>query len=543
MAKRLTTFSKLLLTIAIVAAVFFAAQWGCENTEAGKTLKEKMENPDSDTGTSASENRSTASSKKSNKLGGLLGKKSSSSDDDVIKIGVVTWGGYAGGQYFNEGFDANTKSRFFKEYGFKVEFKVLDDFEASRNAFRADEVNLLWATIDAFPTEVNGLKDFDPVIVWQADWSRGGDAIVVNRNIRQVSDLKGKKIAVAELTPSHSFLIWLLEAGGLSTSDVTIVPQASAIDAAQVFKSGRVDAAVVWSPDDILAIEAVPGARILENTKSAANIIADVFMAKRDFVRNNEEKLRQLYEGWMRGAAEINNSASNKNKAARILAEDFTANGVALSTEDAMQMIDNVRLTTHGDNKNFFGLNGNFKGMNGEKLYSTMANKYADLDFIEGSVPNWRLVAYPGLVTSTNLSGNTHNAEAQKTYTAPTKSDEKKEAIASKAVSISFATGQYKLDENAKYIIDKEFADIAKAFGNARIRVEGNTDNTGSHDLNVQLSRRRAQSVADYLSQVYGFPKNRFVIVGNGPDKPIADNNTERGKAKNRRTDFELIAG
>ena len=546
MAKRLTTFSKLLLTVAIVAAVFFAAQWGCNNTQLGDIVKNKTEEAKSNSGTSNGSSSTKATKAKSDKKGGLFGNKSNSSnssDDDVIKIGVVTWGGYAGGQYFNEGFKANTKSRFFKEYGIKVEFKVLDDFEASRNAFRADEVNLLWQTIDAFPTEVNGLKDFDPVILWQADWSRGGDAIVVNRNIRQVSDLKGKKIAVAELTPSHSFLIWLLEAGGLSTNDVTIVPQASAIDAAQVFKSGRVDAAVVWSPDDILAIEAVPGARILENTKSAANIIADVFMAKRDYVRKNEDKLRMLYEGWMRGAAEINSNASNKNKAAKILAEEFTANGVALSTADAKQMIDNVRLTTHGDNKNFFGLSGNYKGMNGEKLYTTMGNKYSDLGFIEGSVPNWRLVAYPGLVTSTTLSGNTHNAEAQKTYAAPTKSDEKKEAIASKAVSISFATGQYKLDENAKYIIDKEFADIAKAFGNARIRVEGNTDNTGSHDLNVKLSKRRAQSVADYLSQVYGFPKNRFVIVGNGPDQPVADNNTEQGKAKNRRTDFELIAG
>ena len=272
MAKRLTTFSKLLLTVAIVAAVFFAAQWGCNNTQLGDIVKNKTEEAKSNSGTSNGSSSTKATKAKSDKKGGLFGNKSNSrnsSDDDVIKIGVVTWGGYAGGQYFNEGFKANTKSRFFKEYGIKVEFKVLDDFEASRNAFRADEVNLLWQTIDAFPTEVNGLKDFDPVILWQADWSRGGDAIVVNRNIRQVSDLKGKKIAVAELTPSHSFLIWLLEAGGLSTNDVTIVPQASAIDAAQVFKSGRVDAAVVWSPDDILAIEAVPGARILENTKSA----------------------------------------------------------------------------------------------------------------------------------------------------------------------------------------------------------------------------------------------------------------------------------
>jgi len=135
-------------------------------------------------------------------------------------------------------------------------------------------------------------------------------------------------------------------------------------------------------------------------------------MAKREYVRKNEDKLRKLYEGWMRGSAEINSSASNKTKAAKILAEEFTDRGVALSTQEAMVMINNVRLTTHGDNKNFFGLNSAYKNMTGEKLYTTMSDKYTDLGKIEGKVPNWRLVAYPGLVTSTDLTGAMHNSEA-----------------------------------------------------------------------------------------------------------------------------------
>ena len=463
-------------------------------------------------------------------------------DDDVIKIGVVTWGGYAGGQYFNNGFEASRNSRFYKDYGLKVEFKVLDDFVASRNALRADEVNLLWATIDAFPTEVNGLSAFDPVILWQADWSRGGDAVVARRGITKVSDLRGKKIAVAELTPSHSFLLWLLEAGGLSTSDVEIVPQASAIDAAEVFKSQRVDAAVVWSPDDILSVKAVPGSRVLESTRSAAFIIADVFMAKRAYADRNRGDLQKLYEGWMKGAAEINSDARARKKAAEILAREFTERGTALSPADADEMIGNVRLTTHGDNKNFFGLNTNYKGVTGNNLYANMAIKYQDLGFIEGKVPNWRLIAYPQLVNSTSLTSEIHFAEASKSFTQVTEEDKTKAAIATKGVSISFRTGEYQLDENSKYIIDKEFVDIAKAFGNSRIRIEGNTDSTGDYASNVSLSKRRAQSVANYLISEYNMPRNRFVIVGNGPDKPVASNNSDRGRAQNRRTDFELIS-
>ncbi len=534
MAQRLTTFSKLLLTIVIVGVIFFAAQYFLNNTQTGKDLVKSGENTEV-SGNSNSGSNSSSSSSASNNSSKLSG-------DDVISIGVVTWGGYAGGQYFNEGFEASTQSRFYKDYGLKVEFKVLDDFEASRDAFRANEVQLLWQTIDAFPTEVNGLSDHDPVILWQADWSRGGDAIVAKRGINRVSDLRGKTIAVAELTPSHSFLIWLLDAGGLTMKDVKIVPQPSAIDAAEVFKSGNVDAAVVWSPDDILCVEAVKGSRIIKNSENT-NIIADVFMAKRAWADANEDKLRKLYEGWMKGAAEINSNASAKLKAAKILAEEFTDRGTSLSTDDAMQMIDNVRLTTHGDNKNFFGLSSDYTGMDGNKLYTEMAETYRGLGFIEGRVPAWRQIAYPKLVRTTTLASEEHFPERTKTYTAPTAQDTKKEAVSSKPVSINFRTGEFQLDANAKNIIDRDFVDVAKAF-NTRIRIEGNTDNVGNHDSNVRLSKKRAQSVVDYLISEHNMERNRFIVVGNGPDKPVPGcerNQNDRCKEKNRRTDFQLV--
>ncbi len=525
MARKLTTFSKLLITLIIVAILFFGITYLRDNGFFGDMATNNTE----EAGNSGSNTNSNTSN------------SGSSSSDDVIKVGVVTWGGYAGGQYFNEGFEATTKSRFYKDYGFKVEFQVLDDFDASRNAFKSGDVDLLWATIDAFPTEVGGLSDFDPVVVFQADWSRGGDAIVARRGITSVADLKGKKIAVAEMSPSHSFLIWLMEAGGLSVNDVEILGQPSAIDAAEVFKSGRCDAAVVWSPDDILSLKAVPGSRVLESSKSAAYIIADVFYAKRAFVDANKEKVRQLYEGWMKGAAEINSNTSSRKKAAAILSEEFTERGTPLTPEEADEMIGNVRLTTHGDNKNFFRLNSDYKGVAGDDLYRNMTDKYSDLKYIEGRVPAWRQVAYPSLVSSTTLTDPSHFAEKTKSYTKATKADETKSALATKAVSISFRTGEFKLDDNAKYIIDKEFVDIAKVF-NSRIRIEGNTDNVGSASSNKALSLKRANAVANYLITEHGMPRNRFIIVGNGPDKPVASNNTDKGRAKNRRTDFELIA-
>jgi NitT/TauT family transport system substrate-binding protein len=515
---RLTPLAKLLLVVAVVGVGYFGL------VKSG-VLEGLLPQP--------GENNNNNGGQEQVETGDLVTNKK-----DVINIGVVTWGGYAGGQYWNNGFKANESSRFFKENGFAVEFKLLDDFDASRDAFKSGDVDLLWCTIDAFPTEVEGLKAYEPQVVFQADWSRGGDAIVVRRGINSVQDLKGKTIAVAPMTPSHTFLIWLLEAGGLSTKDVKITEVPSAIDAADAFKGGSVDAAVVWSPDDADCVDKVSGAKVLQSTKNASNIIADVFIAKRSYIENNKERLRQLYEGWMKGTAEINTSDVAKRKAAKILAA-----GLNQPEDFCYDAINNVRLTTHGDNLNFFGLNREYNGVTGEALYNKMKVTYADLGYAPKNIKSYRLVTNTDVVSGANLNGVAgQEAEGKKTFTKVTDADKTKEAISTKQVSINFRSAEYKLDENSKYIIDKEFGDIAKAFSNARIRIEGNTDNVGNPENNKKLSYLRAQAVAQYLQSEYGFDADRFVIIGNGSEKPVADNNTPDGRSQNRRTSFELIA-
>ena len=515
---RLTTFSKLLITVLILLVILFGVNFLTD----GKLLAGILGGGDA--GTTESYDRT---------VGG------GGADGDPIRVGVVTWGGYAGGQYFNEGFKPTAESRFRKEYGIDVEFVLNDDVPASLNAFKNGDIDVHWYTIDAMPTIMPELADFDPVVLWQSDWSRGGDAIVVKRGINAVADLKGKTVAVAELTPSHSFLLWLLEAGGLTVDDIKIQGVPSAIDAAAAFKSGNVDAAVVWSPDDELSVRAVSGAKVLESTKSASNIIADVFFAKRSYVEANRDKLEKLYEGWMRGAAEINASEANKRKAARIIGPEMS-----LTEADALAMIDNVRLTTHGDNENFFGQNPGFKGVTGGQLYRKMESEYRKLGLIDGRVPDFRQASYGTLVINAtdNLGGTENAAEPGTTFDRVDEADgENLEAIATKRVSINFPTGVATLDDRAKQIIDEEFVQIAKAFGSARIRIEGNTDNTGSTATNQELSKRRAQSVANYLTSEYDMDPNRFIVVGNGPGNPIANNSSESGRALNRRTDFELV--
>lgn len=75
------------------------------------------------------------------------------------------------------------------------------------------------------------------------------------------------------------------------------------------------------------------------------------------------------------------------------------------------------------------------------------------------------------------------------------------------------------------------------AFPDVHIAIQGHTDNTGAKAYNQNLSERRAQRVYQYLVDK-GIDKARLTTAGFGMDKPVADNDTEEGRSKNRRIDF-----
>jgi outer membrane protein OmpA-like peptidoglycan-associated protein len=82
-------------------------------------------------------------------------------------------------------------------------------------------------------------------------------------------------------------------------------------------------------------------------------------------------------------------------------------------------------------------------------------------------------------------------------------------------------------------------ATILNQFPEMRIQVEGHTDNIGSPDYNLDLSQRRAQAVHDFLVS-QGVAAERMTVQGYGMTRPVADNGTDEGRAKNRRVDLVI---
>ena len=90
------------------------------------------------------------------------------------------------------------------------------------------------------------------------------------------------------------------------------------------------------------------------------------------------------------------------------------------------------------------------------------------------------------------------------------------------------------------YEVLNSVAIVLKKYEQTGIDVVGHTDSIGSESYNRQLSLRRAQSVASYLES-QGVQRVRMEVIGMGETRPISDNTTEAGRARNRRLELILI--
>jgi OmpA-OmpF porin, OOP family len=104
---------------------------------------------------------------------------------------------------------------------------------------------------------------------------------------------------------------------------------------------------------------------------------------------------------------------------------------------------------------------------------------------------------------------------------------------------IQFETARADIKAVSFPILD-EVVSVMNDRPDVRIAVHGHTDSRGGHDYNVNLSQRRAASVVKYLTSK-GINPKRLESEGFGPDKPIDSNDTEEGRAKNRRVEFKII--
>jgi len=106
--------------------------------------------------------------------------------------------------------------------------------------------------------------------------------------------------------------------------------------------------------------------------------------------------------------------------------------------------------------------------------------------------------------------------------------------------SVQFGFDKDNLTKDAKAALD-QLASVVPNIKGYIIALEGGTDSVGNAEYNYGLSERRANSVIQYLAAQHNIPAHKIYVVGLGKDKPVDDNKTREGRAKNRRVDVRLM--
>jgi len=376
-------------------------------------------------------------------------------------------------------------------------------------------------------------------MVYITNSSDGGDGIIANTDIANIEGLAGKKIAVPRFSEAQTLVEWLIRNSSLTDQQQTDIRNAMVMfdtpdDAAKAFFAGQVDAAATWEPYLTEAQETI-GAKVLFSTKSATKLILDGIIFTQDFAQANPDTISKFIDGALQ--------ASGMYTADFKAIKDFPL----FSTEDDSSIADictTALLTNFADNKDY--LSGS-----AQDLYTQMCTIWASVDDESGNplktLPDKVNDAFDNSYLMT-LSSE-YITQTQQVQTFDTSSQQKaqsmddSQALLKQTLTVNFQSNVAIITPDSFDALNK-FAETAKTLDGAIIQIEGNIADTGEGDTESgrALSLQRAKSVAKYL-EAQGIDPSRFVLVGNGITKPVADNSTPEGMAENRRTDiyFKII--
>lgn len=207
---------------------------------------------------------------------------------DVCNLGLFIWSGNAPWYYAHD-------QGIFEKEGLETHLISTDSNVGNLEMLLGDEVDVLNVTLDYAVRAIHEHPELQ--IVLPLNYSHGGDAIIAQSGVESVRDLQGRKVGIERGAVSHFFLRYVLHAHHLSPADVHEISLLGG-DIGSALIRGDVDAAVLWEPWLSKAIE-LSGARVVTSTKEKANqVLYDVLIAKRSYIRNHAGVLQQLKSIW-----------------------------------------------------------------------------------------------------------------------------------------------------------------------------------------------------------------------------------------------------
>ena len=458
---------------------------------------------------------------------------SASNESDQARVRLNIWVGCVGGLVANGGLDTAAGS-IYAGKGLKVSFKIIDDWTEGAAALASNNVDIMLTTADVWGKDFGQFQDkgVNAHAFFMVDWSRGADGVIGSQGVRSIEDLAGKTVAFAPYTPSH-FLLWNgLKGSGLSTEQRNeifskAVHTKDGIEPATLFAQQKVDAAVAWDPDMSDAVSKRAGSRKIYDTRVANRLIADILVVSDRFSATSPGTLTKFIQGWLEGVEFI------RKQPARSYTLIGTIKDFNIPEDLAKTMLEGVHLSDYADNQSFFGTAG--ADSDYANIFKMSQEMYRE-DRLIKRVSDPEMSVDRRYVAALADKFPNSPGEAPIAYKEPPKGAQ---PIATQRKSIYFESSSAKMGLDSRAVVD-DIGSFMRAYENTAVDIDGNTDSTGSRELNMTLSKQRAETVKSYLVEKYHFPGERMRTSGNGPDRPLDTNDTPEGREKNRRTDIKV---
>lgn len=489
-------------------------------------------------------------------------------ENNTVRFALNVWAGWAPIIHANEGFQPKKVWKTKDGREFRVHLILADNPVEMRDAYAAGNYHIGWGTVDMLPLFMEGFVDSSgqprdsrimPRIFQQVDWSNGGDGIVVRESIRTVADLRGKKVVLAQNSPSQYFALSMLVAGGVQPGEVQFSYTNDAFEAAAAFNANKdLAACVSWAPD-IYKLSEQAGNRMLVDTTTANKLIADVWYARADFANDHPD----LVEGIVRGifdSIEALKSQDEKQKVSQWMSE-----GYAIPASDCLGMLGDAHWTNYAENRQFF-LNQN-NPSRFESVWNQAYYIYRSIRSVTHQpVPFDKVVDFSILQKLQSEEKYAAQRDEYQVQFVPRSTGEilaESDEVLTNTVIIHFAANNHDLfhkvtrksadgreteemyDPNVDFIL-QEIARLVGSFGAARVVIEGHTDASmksllPDSSLVKQLSENRANAVKQALVQKFQLDPNQFNAAGIGWDRP-ADPQDPLNHAKNRRVEIRVFS-
>ncbi|ROR15191.1 putative urea ABC transporter substrate-binding protein [Erwinia sp. JUb26] len=303
----------------------------------------------------------------------------------------VCWTIYAGWMPWGQISSSGIIDKWAAKYGIKIHVTQLNDYIESINQYTAGQFDGCTMTnMDALTIPAAGGVDSTALIL--GSYSEGNDGVVLKGKGKTLSDLKGMKVYLPELSVSHYLLVRGLEKAGLQEKDVTVVNTSDA-DIVSAFATSGVQAAVAWNPQ-LSVIKATPDTTEVFGSQQVPGELIDMMVVNTAVLKDNPALGKALTGAWFEMMSLMKAGDS------KALTEMATASGTDLAGYQAQLK------TTHL----FYTPADNLKFITGSELAKTM-QRVAQFSFDKGLLGDGAQSAdfigmqFPGGVTQGD-SGN-----------------------------------------------------------------------------------------------------------------------------------------